>query len=152
MKIFRKNYFINPEFQLKLILLSFIPILLTLAIFYFQSIDSIREVKVLASNLPEESKAPAIMMLETQEVFLGKYFFWSSIVVFFVTGLILVVISHKMAGPIFRLEKHLEEINETGEVKLIRFRKNDYLQNLELQINKTFSKHQDYPNFNENKQ
>ena len=139
MKIFRRNYFINPEFQLKLILLSFIPILLTLAIFYFQSIDSIREVKVLASNLPEESKAPAIMILETQEVLLGKYFFWSSIIVFFVTGLVLVVLSHKMAGPIFRLEKHLEEINETGEVKLIRFRKNDYLQNLELQINKTFS-------------
>ena len=152
MKIFRKNYFINPEFQLKLILLSFIPILLTLAIFYFQSIDSIREVKVLASNLPEENKASAIMMLETQEVLLGKYFFWSSIVVFFITGLILVVISHKMAGPIFRLEKHLEEINETGEVKLIRFRKNDYLQNIELQINKTFSKHQDYPNFDEKKQ
>ena len=130
MKIFRKNYFINPEFQLKLILLSFIPILLTLAIFYFQSIDSIREVKVFASNLPEENKASAIMMLETQEVLLGKYFFWSSIVVFFITGLILVIISHKMAGPIFRLEKHLEEINETGEVKLIRFRKNDYLQNL----------------------
>ena len=135
-----------------LILLSFIPILFTLALFYFQSIESIREVKTMALNLPEENKVSAIMMLETQEILLGKYFFWSSIIVFFITGIILSIVSHKMVGPIHRLEKHLEEINETGEVKLIRFRKNDYLQNLELQINKTFSKHQDYPNFDENKQ
>jgi len=146
MKTSRTKFFINPEFQLKLVILAFIPVLVTLSIFYFQSINAVRKVKILSENILGDQKATALMMLETQELVLGKYFFWSSIFVFLLTGIILIFISHKMVGPIYRLEKHLEEINETGEVKLIRFRKKDYLQNLELQINKMFSKHKDYPN------
>ena len=146
MKTSRTKFFINPEFQLKLVILAFIPVLVTLSIFYFQSINAVRKVKILYENILGDQKATALMMLETQELVLGKYFFWSSIFVFLLTGIILIFISHNMVGPIYRLEKHLEEINETGEVKLIRFRKKDYLQNLELQINKMFSKHKDYPN------
>tara|TARA_B100000925_G_scaffold221336_1_gene170095 strand:- start:1025 stop:1480 length:456 start_codon:yes stop_codon:yes gene_type:complete len=145
MKTLRTKYLINPEFQLRLVILSFLPVLITLSIFYFQSVTAVREVKSLADTLLLEEKATALMMLETQELVLGRYFFWSSIVVFIISGIILMIVSHKMVGPLYRLEKHLEEINETGEVKLIRFRKKDYLQNLELQINKMFSKHQDYP-------
>lgn len=145
MKTFRTKYLINPEFQLRLVILSFLPVLITLSIFYFQSVTAVREVKSLADTLLLEEKATALMMLETQELVLGRYFFWSSIAVFIISGIILMIVSHKMVGPLYRLEKHLEEINETGEVKLIRFRKKDYLQNLELQINKMFSRHQDYP-------
>jgi len=145
MKTFRLKYLVNPEFQLRLIILSFIPVLVTLSIFYFQSVTAVREVKGLAGKLLGEQKAIALMMLETQELVLGRYFFWSSLIVFIISGVILVIVSHKMVGPLYRLEKHIEEINETGEVKLIRFRKNDYLQSLELQINKMFSRHQDYP-------
>ena len=145
MKTFRTKYLVNPEFQLRLIILSFIPVLVTLSVFYFQSVTAVRDVKSLADNLLGEEKATALMMLETQELVLGRYFFWSSLIVFIISGIVLMIVSHKMVGPLYRLEKHLEEINETGEVKLIRFRKKDYLQNLELHINKMFSKHQDYP-------
>ena len=88
MRTFRTKYLINPEFQLRLVILSFIPVLVTMSIFYYQSVTAIREVKSLADILLGEEKATALMMLETQELVLGKYFF-GPLIVFTISGIIL---------------------------------------------------------------
>lgn len=50
----------------------------------------------------------------------------------FISGLIL---SHRVAGPLYKLTKHLNEIKDGKPAELISFRKNDYFQELVTAIN-----------------
>ncbi len=148
MKTYRTKLLVNPQFQLQLITLSFIPSLIALGVYYAQSFNGIKQLKKMLSSVPPELKNTTLQTLDKYEIALGQYFFWSSIVVLIVSAFILLVISHRVAGPLFRLENHLKEINETKDIKLIRFRKKDFLQNLEIEINKLLS---DYKKSNSNR-
>ncbi|MEQ8208896.1 MAG: hypothetical protein RH917_03620 [Lacipirellulaceae bacterium] len=49
-------------------------------------------------------------------------------------------ISHRFAGPIYRLRQTIKEIAETGEVKVLKFRDFDFWQGLADDFNKMTSK------------
>ncbi|MEA9355083.1 hypothetical protein SHI21_02670 [Bacteriovorax sp. PP10] len=53
-----------------------------------------------------------------------------------VTCYIGIKLSHRVAGPIYRMTKHLEELNEKGEIKEVKFRENDYFLELQNEFNK----------------
>lgn len=53
-----------------------------------------------------------------------------------VTCYIGIKLSHRVAGPIYRMTKHLEELNEKGESKEVKFRENDYFLELQDEFNK----------------
>lgn len=47
----------------------------------------------------------------------------------------ILIISHKLAGPLVRLRNHFEEIGKTGEPKPLSFREGDFFSDLPPVIN-----------------
>ena len=51
-----------------------------------------------------------------------------------------IYISHKFAGPIYRLKKEFQNIAESGKVSELKFRDGDFLSDLPEEFNKAFEK------------
>jgi methyl-accepting chemotaxis protein len=125
----RRNYFIEKKFQAKYILLTIL-LLLTYTLF-FVAIIFAPYMLTLYLDYPitqKEEAARAILLLH------GKIWPWvTAVIVFF--GLISIFITHKIAGPVFRLKKCLTEITQGNLDIKIRLRKGDDLKDLAEHIN-----------------
>ncbi len=51
-----------------------------------------------------------------------------------------IILSHRIAGPLYRLEKHLEGLGEGKKLTALKFRKNDYFQDLAQSYNQHMEK------------
>ena len=128
----RRNYFINKELQGRFIFSFFVLVLaggfLLTAIFSLLSADSLTI--VYNDNNLRLGKTPLILFKEM----LGAH--W----IFAVTGGILVVVvsmflSHRVAGPLYRFEKSLEEMNRRNFDLEIRLRNKDEGKELARMLN-----------------
>jgi hypothetical protein len=57
-----------------------------------------------------------------------------------ISWLISIRLSHKILGPLFRIENLLNQAIETGEIPTFTIRKDDELQNVVTLLNKLFEK------------
>ncbi|MCC2679349.1 MAG: hypothetical protein K0R29_1925 [Pseudobdellovibrio sp.] len=56
----------------------------------------------------------------------------------FFLGRYLLFISNKFAGPIYKIEKELDQINETGTFREIQIRSSDFLQKFVEKLNQSY--------------
>jgi len=68
------------------------------------------------------------------------FFFWEGILVLALSALLALVVSRRIAGPLYRIEQELKSFNSEEKVKEIRIRKNDYFQGLVDELNSVFDK------------
>lgn len=125
----RRNYFIEKKFQTKYILLTII-LLLTYT-FMFVIIIFAPYMLTLYFDYPLDEKteaARALLLLH------AKVWPWiGGIILFF--GAVSIFISHKIAGPLFRLKKSLDKITQGDLDVVIKLRKWDDLKDLAEHIN-----------------
>jgi methyl-accepting chemotaxis protein len=128
----RRNYFINKELQGRYIFSFFVLVLacgfLLTAIFSLLSADSLTI--VYKNDTLQLGKTPLILFREI----LGAH--W----IFIATGGVLVIIaslflSHRVAGPLYRFEKSLEEMNGGNFDFEIRLRSKDEGKELARMLN-----------------
>lgn len=120
----RRHYFINKEFQSKfilkfcLLLLAGTVVSTTLLLFFSQDTltSSFQQSRLVIENT---SKAILPALIYTGLITLGLISFATIIVTLFV--------SHKIAGPLFRLEKELKEIGAGNLTKNVKLREKDQL-------------------------
>jgi len=122
--ITRRRYLIDKRLQTKFILLTmFVLLLYTLL---FALILFVPYMLKLSSAVPLEEQtraARAILTLHTTV--------WPALgIVIVVMGLLSVFISHKVAGPVYRLEKILAQVRDGDLDVSVRLRKKDELQGL----------------------
>lgn len=126
----RKLYLINPVFQKKVILYSIIAALVYIA-------AAFATVNLSFWQLQEESRAiglpdghPFFMFVSSQQSrlnlqLLGLAAF--TMILFSVFGIIL---SHKIAGPLYRLHRHMQQVASDEATSPLKFRKSDFFQEL----------------------
>lgn len=127
----RKQYIVNPAVQYKfflLILLSvLIPTLLT-----FTSLFHIIHSIVLEAQVNNELVYTALLLL-------GRKIYVVLFVGFvFITILLLnwgLIFTHRIVGPIYRLERELDNVISGKKISKIRFRKNDAFKSLAEKVN-----------------
>lgn len=135
MIIFRRKYFIYPEIQaplVKIFAVSFcILVLIQIAAFY----GSILWLKSL--TLFDIKLVIDFRIIEVWKNMLFMVFILSSILNLVISVFIILYISNKFAGPLYRLERELD-LFLSGEKKelSVSFRKKDYLHQLANKINK----------------
>jgi methyl-accepting chemotaxis protein len=118
----RRQYFVQKDFQFKFIL-KFCMVLLTgiiisiglLFLFSKNTLTSSFE----QSRLVIENTASAIL----PSVFLSHLI--ALVLIILLTIVITLLVSHKLAGPLFRFQKVLREIGEGNLTQSIKLRKND---------------------------
>jgi methyl-accepting chemotaxis protein len=126
----RKNYFIEKKFQAKYILLTVL-MLLTYT-FIFVVILFAPYMLTLYFDYPIAEKADAARVILLLH---GTIWPWlGGIILFF--GVVSIFISHKVAGPLFRIKKALSQVTDGDLSVVIKLRKWDDLKDLADHINK----------------
>ena len=128
----RKNYFIKKKFQaffiVKFCLLVAIGSLLSGAIVYFMS----------KSTLTTTFEGSRLVIKNTGEYILPAVFLSSAIVIVaigFVAILVTLFTSHKIAGPLYRIEKDIEAMVDGNLSKPISLRERDEIKPLAESLN-----------------
>jgi methyl-accepting chemotaxis protein len=128
----RRNYFINKKFQIdfavRFLALIVIAAIAAMALFLFQS----------RSTLTAGYSGSEVRLLRTTDFFFPSLLM-TSIGVIIVTGIIgiivLIFISHRIAGPLFRFEKVLGELVKGDLTHRFTLRENDQFTGLADRIN-----------------
>lgn len=125
----RRNYFIEKKFQTKYVLLTML-MLLTYT-FLFVVIIFAPYMLTLYFDYPLAEKADAARVILLLH---GTIWPWiGGVILFF--GAISIFVSHKVAGPLFRLKKSLTQITQGNLNVAVKLRKWDDLKDLADHVN-----------------
>lgn len=150
MKNRRRIYLINKTFQLKFIMYTFVPSVFSLVIFYFSLNTYFSKLldQGILSGLPVDH--PYFSLIQDQKNFMNQLFIICSVYLFIFFIAWGLFISHKIAGPLYRLTKFFQS-TDPGEFKAkISFRPNDFFQEIPTAINQWMDLHYRVPNNKQN--
>lgn len=125
----RRNYFIDKKFQTKYILLTIL-MLLSYS-FLFIIIIFAPYILTLHFNYPLAEKVDAARVLLLLHNTIWPWI--GSVILFF--GVVSIFVSHKIAGPLFRIKKSLVQVSQGDLSVVIKLRKWDDLKDLAEQLN-----------------
>lgn len=126
----RRNYLINPKFQLTVLGFFVGLAVVTIGVFYWA-------IRLVFSNLNEQATAlnlppdhAVVVMIGDNLRAMDMIFLTTSILLFLFLVLGGLILSHQIAGPIYRLRKHIQMVNEGKTFGALTFRKKDFFQEL----------------------
>jgi methyl-accepting chemotaxis protein len=126
----RRNYYIDKKFQTKYVLLTIL--LLTIYTFIFIMIIFAPYILTLYFSYPLAEKAEAARVILLLH---GKVWPWIGAVIL-TFGVLSIFVTHKVAGPLFRLKKSIAEVADGSLDMTVRLRKWDDLHDLAKEVNK----------------
>ncbi len=125
----RSIFIINPKFQLKISMIVCFLVLISTVLYPITIFELIEQ---FISSAPEKAQS----LLSSR-----NNLFWTlALVQIGILGLIfvsMIFISHKVAGPMFKLKNHLLSIRNTQIITPIYFRKGDNFIEIAEEFNKT---------------
>ena len=130
-KHIRKRYLLKKRFQLGLTLKVFIALLAVALIVGWTIYYSI-----WSTVLSEFGQEKLVLL---HRAITGKLIFRLALIMVAVF-ILSVFVSHKMAGPIFKFEKTLRQLNQGDEVEKIKLRRGDSFKELASEINTLIDK------------
>ena len=145
MRLTRKTYFVNPRLQLQLIFAANVLALISVAmmttlVFYNQShIDSYMAIL----NLPKDH--PFLVAAAQRHANFLYMCVLIGIVQFAIFNATAIFVSHRIAGPLYRLERHLADVGSGKEPTDVKFRKGDLYQHLAEACNKVMARLRNLP-------
>ena len=123
----RKNYFIERSFQtrfiIKFCMLTIIGGLLTIGLLYFLSLRS-TTVAIVNSEVVVKTTADFLLPILIQTVVVVM------VLVSIATIIVTLFVSHKIAGPLYRLKKGMHDLGEGNFSTEIKIRKFDQLKDV----------------------
>ncbi len=129
----RKIFIINPQFQLRISLYISLLVFIT-SLIYPYTIYKLMENIILHFSL----KSPEIANRFSEMRFsLILFLILMQIGFTLVTFCICIFFSHRIAGPLYKLQKYLREVRENGYKDKLFFRKNDYFPEVAEDLNST---------------
>ncbi len=140
MKKLRLKILIYPKFQLRLIISSVLLNLTAFLILYLNVdyfFDSLLNAGQMAGAI---SGDPFFTFVQNQKEKLTQLIVLSLILSTLITSIIILWISQKIAGPLYRLQVYLKYTIETGDIKKLSFRKGDYFLEIADLINELLKK------------
>ena len=133
----RRSWFlINPKFQLSFFgffasLCVLLCVCFYLAIYFF-----FRRFNFAAESLNLTKDHMVFVYLNQQEFYLRMIFLSTCLVGLVVVFVGALYLSHRIAGPMFRLRKALDAMAAKGELQAVHFRKGDYFTEVAESFNK----------------
>jgi magnesium-transporting ATPase (P-type) len=135
-----KQILIDPKFQWSIIAYS-----TTLAIILQATLFV--ALRLFFSKYNEEGKTihlapdhPFFVFIQDQQTYMN-YVFAVVCIIFLILNVIFgLIISHRVAGPLYRLKKYFREYHEQNEFTELTFRKKDFFQDVPAIINESLKK------------
>ncbi len=130
----RRILLIDPKFQLKFCLFVTLAMMVTILPYPWILYDIFEHVTKIVAPYSNE-KAETFRDMQTQMLFV---IFSIHLMILSLFVCFSVFVSHKIAGPIYKIRKHLKDIKDKRVFKELNLRRGDYFQDLAEQCNKTF--------------
>lgn len=131
----RKKYLINPRFQLSFIIFSSIVSLLSLSIFFASVQFFFFRLNYRGQEIGIPEGHIFYRFIQDQQYNMLLTFAVAAVAVIIVSSTGALLLSNKVAGPLYRLVIDLKKMNAEGEVKNIKFRKGDFFIEVEEEVN-----------------
>ena len=137
------NIFIYPKFQLTLLLTQIIVSIITLVVIHLKINAVFHRLLEMGEkiNLPKEHAYFAFIQRSQDMITMNLG--WAMGFSLFLTIVSSLYLSHKIVGPIHRVRIYFKSIIDGQNVSEIKFRKNDYFEDLPNLINETIKKFKD---------
>jgi len=138
----RKNYLINPTFQLTIVGV-FIGISIIVNLIYFFSMNiSFEEFFSLGKQLGLPKESQFFKFITHQKDKFTNIFLVTSLLSSVVLIIFGILLSHKIAGPVYRITEDLKEMIKNKKTKEVHFRKGDFFIELTETFNNFLDSHQ----------
>ena len=132
-----KNYLIEPGFQLKWVLrVAFTVLLITsvMGVFLYRTLSEIIDVVSVQTlgvgTLTEQAQQLIIQQGRHDKTFTLIVLLISLVVLVTVLSMLTIVVTHKVAGPIYKIKKLLASIDDSNLQLMARLRKGDELRDV----------------------
>jgi len=132
----RKVYLINKNFQVKFLLYSVFISFITITIFYLMIYSFYEYGRQLGLEMGFPQGHIWFTFIEERQTDMISFFLITSIIVFLFIVISGIWYSHKIAGPIYRINSQLRTISLDKIVDKLSFRKRDFFQELAVSYNK----------------
>ncbi len=130
----RKIYLINPKFQIRFSVYACLMVFLTSIIYPFSIYELMGTIVAHFSLKSPEIAAHYSEKRDALILFLILLHLGITALTFFIC----IFFSHRIAGPLYKLQKHLRLMREDAHPDKLFFRKGDYFQELATDVNDTF--------------
>lgn len=136
-----KSFLINRDFQI-----SFLKWSLALAFVVFASIFlAVQSVfwkfREDGERLHIQPGSAYFQIIDRQHTFTNMVFVGVGLGCFLMISIGGMVLSHRVAGPLYRFRRHMLESKTSGHLKPVRFRKKDYFHDLSEAYNEHIQSH-----------
>ena len=137
---FSRTYLINPKFQWRVIFfgISIGGFVLALTYVFMLYFFSSCEANLASARIPTQN--PMWDFLRQQRAQMDGLFLVTVCFTLVVSTVVGVFLSHRVAGPIYRITKHLQGIATGEPARPLRFREGDYFIELADAFNATLTK------------
>jgi len=132
----RKVFLINPRLQYSFLGFSLLMSLVSIAVFYLATLYLFWNFEQTGYSVGIPEGHIFFRFIADQRSLMNTILLIAAPIITLITCYIGIKLSHRVAGPIYRMTKHLEELNENGESKEVKFRENDYFLELQDEFNK----------------
>lgn len=132
----RVNFLIYPKFQLGMILINLFLIIFVFGVTFFQAFGTFRRFSEIGESIQLPPDHAYFRLIEFQGSRLYSSLIVSFTVAFILSGILTLLISHRLAGPIVRLRGYFRRIAQTRSVEEpLKFRERDFFDDLPDAIN-----------------
>jgi sensor histidine kinase YesM len=136
----RKVILINPKFQISFITQIIYLSVVSITALYGANVWLFYKFSELGKEMGLPSDHIFFQFISAQKTQMNWTFLAVSIVLLALLSIAGAVISHKVAGPIYRLCLHLKEIKDGSKVAPFSFRNDDYFQEIADHLNPVLDK------------
>lgn len=126
----RRQYLINPKFQWTIVGFFITVALIACTSFYVMIHFYLRDLARVAAKTSLPNDSEFFVLVFSQASVLNSYYVITAMAVFIFIGVGGILLSHKVAGPIYRLQTHMKS-NHKDNCPSVKFRKGDFF--IELQ-------------------
>ncbi|MEE4661604.1 MAG: hypothetical protein V2J89_14125 [Halieaceae bacterium] len=118
--------------------------LFSISVFYFVNTFYFNAVYAMGNELGLDSTHPYFAFIETQRALLLRIYVLLSAVSFTLLMVFGLFISHRIAGPIYRVEKYMQSIADgERELEPVRLRRGDFFPEIENIVNASIKRLRD---------
>lgn len=132
----RKVFLINPRLQYSFLGFSLLMSLISIAVFYLATLYLFWNFEQTGYSVGIPEGHIFFRFIADQRSLMNTILLVAAPIITFTTCYLGIKLSHRVAGPIYRMTKHLEQLSESGEVREVKFREKDYFLELENEFNK----------------
>jgi hypothetical protein len=126
----RRNYFINPTFQITLISYTLVILSIVIAVLWGANHYFFMVFMKMGKNASLPEGHVYYQFLQEQRVLMNRIFLAISAIVSTLVAVSGIFLSHKIAGPIHRICSHMKADAQNKRFSKVEFRKNDFFPEL----------------------